>query len=1241
MLKTLLKIFLHVLTTLVVLVAILITIARVGSLFAPNYIDNLNQRFAEHGVEFSDLSVRWHGINPVVQIGRLTSDHLQVAGITAELNTLGSFWHNTYVFRTFRINSVSLLIAENTACELELPTVVGNSIGLTDFLRFTNNIDISFKSSITCGPTNFEYEGFLRTVRHDNVYRLHASVRDLGECEMCSMSVLYEVSKTGFWRSKEERLLNAQAHDFIVPTHLFGWNFVQESLVNAQILMSGTASAASLIGSIEFQPLGESLTRPKLSLDVGVELAGNNPVGKITATLMDDDERVLSTLEHIVRQDKESGYFHGWSQNIALDSIGALMSTFGSEGHPIYRWVSALTPTGNLTKLQWILDPSGFTYGAGVTDLRLQQHSGFPNLTLDSIHITGRGSVIQVFADAREYAIDDSNFLAAPLALTSLESSGTATWSQHYFGCSLEGQWIPSASAETVDLNFDYRVNSPFQQQWFHLSFNTPRVSARQLLPYVASFAPEHTFDWIEQSIHKVYFEDASVELVRNVDGTGLPYTTFEVRAPFLDAQVMFYQDWPLLEQGSGELQLTKDALLIQVESAYTQGNHIEQGTISLPFSEPLLAIEFTADSTFLLLQSYLVESPLVKQIPIDPMHFDGSGSIDIAASLKIPLREKLNNLWDVKLQAVLSDVLLDAKPANTQLDDLNGTLSYEFPNQLTSKELTGSFFDEPVALELRTRNSGASHDEAVITFELTTSVSAISHITGDWLHGLAAGSTDVNGEIIFPFSSDTKPAINLYSNLTGIEISLPKPFYKPAAQSRPLFVGITRDETTSVAVSMDPLRVQATVVPGSTWRGSVGLNVAPQAVTPSSRNWVVAGSLKELVFATDVISNTTIPPSLDIEFDNLYVEKLVRGQFQLHELKLDGTFGGLNSDLAIQAQEGRATLSRVQGEDWQLNVEQLRLWYSSFDSPNDIALDPTVFLRLPSVDVSVQELYLFDENGEAEEFGSWNFALDTNESSVLLRNIVADFRGVNLDTRENTGIVWDTNKNETRFGGVIKGGNLIEVLPKFDVDAEVESRNFTVNTNLVWPGSPFDVDLLRMRGRIHGDAKEGTLLEVEAGQGILRLLGVFNIAPIIQRMDFNPAVMFAKGFNFDRILYDVTLEESQLIIKKPIHIKGRSSEIRFTGSANLVDESLTMDVVVKLPFSSNLKWYVALITGNPTAFLGTMIGSRIFQPQLDRISSAKYKVAGTFETPEVELIGVFKDDLTDEATDDNTTTQE
>lgn len=1242
MLKALQRIFVSAFAILVVLFAVLFSLARIGSFFAPNFVDYLNDRFADQGLEFADLNIRWRGINPVVEIGRVSSTNLQVEDITAELNLLVSFWRNTYVFRTIQIEHVSFTMAQSSACAIEFPIVAGESLGIGKILRFTDNIDVSFSSSITCGLTHFKHEGFFRTLRIDNVFRMHASIRELGECDSCSISLLYEASARGFWRRTEERLLNVQAHDFVVPTNLLGWDFMQESYINAQVLMNGTSVDASLVGNIDFQPRGQTERSEKLSLDLGFTLKDTGNSGKIVATLLDNEQTAISTVEHSVQQDLEAGYTHGWSQGVAADSVRAFMTIFGVAGHPIHERVVRLAPTGVLSTVHWLWDQAGVTYGAEVNEFRTHQQAGFPALALESAKITGRGMLVHVDATAQKVHIHNERLFSAPLSLSMVSFSTIATWKQHHFGCSIEGQWVPASLAETVDFSIGIGEDFSTRQQWFRLALDIPSVSTSQVQPYAKSFVSIQPFQWIEQSIQQGHFNDARVEFAQISNKLQESSTiSLEALAPFVDAEVTFYQDWPEVVQGSGEIWLTQDELKIEVDSAYSQGNHIEQGTIFLPFSDPLLEVDFVVDMTYLLLQSYLVESPLAELLPFDPLQFDGSGAIDLEVALKIPLEDGKESLWDVRVDMVLADVFLDVRQANVQLDDIFGSLGYQFPHHFTSSQLTGKFFEEPVSLELNTRKGALDLDEAVISFKSNTSVNAISHLTGDWLRTVASGSSHVHGDIIFPLDGDTRSTIDVHTDLVGVALTLPQPFHKKAEQNRPMHVQITLDNPLIVDVSMDQLRVRTFEAEGSPLRGSIGFNTTPQELSPSTGDWLVAGNLAELVFATDQLSDATLPTNLNVEFVDLHIEKLMRGQFQLHDLTLDGTFGGASSTLEVLAEEGKATLARDEGQDWQLNVERLRLWYSALDTPDDEPLDPAVFLRLPPLYVNVQELYMFDKNGDAEEYGSWTFTLDTNDQNVHLQNIVANFRGVSLDTRDTTGIVWDTNANETRFEGVIKGSNLLHVLPAFDVDAEVESKNFTVNTDLTWPGSLFDINTLKMSGRIHGDANEGTLLEVEAGQGILRLLNVFNIAPIIQRMDFDPTAMFSKGFNYDRILFDVTLDNSKVIIQEPIHIKGRSSEIRFSGNANLADENLNMDVVVQLPFSNNLKWYVALITGNPTAFLGTVIGSRIFQSQLDRISSAKYKVEGTFESPKVELIGVFKDDLRGEPTDDDTIIEE
>lgn len=1241
MLKLLLKILVSTGTILVVIFAGLFILARIVSLFAPNYVENLNQQFAEQGLEFSELKVRWRGINPVVEIGQISSSNLLIDDITAELDTLASFWRNTYVFRTIQIDHVSFDLSQQSACVIELPNAEDGSFGFGSLVLHMDNIDLSFRSSIRCGATKFEHEGFFRTVRSNNVYRLHATVRELSDCDHCTIALLYEASSSGFWSSKKERLLNVQAHDFVVPTGLLGWDFLEESMVNAQLLMNGTSHSSSLVGNIDFQPMQRLGDSEGLFLELNFKLEDQGTGGTVDISLLDHNNEVISTLDHSIRHHMEANYIHGWSRDISVENVQAFMSIFGVSDHPVQQWIEGLAPSGVISSLQWVQDQQGLSYLVVVDELQLSQFSNVPTLALEPFSITGRGGLVHADATARQMNMAEAQFLSAPISLASVDFSSVAMWQRDVLGWSNTGQWFPAGGAEPIDFTIDISRNVPMQRQWFRFALATPSISTIHLHPYLGSFLPSEAFDWFDQSVKKGRFDEANLQFVHIVNELNENLTTLELQALVEDAEVIFHEDWPEIVQGTGRFWLTPDALTIEVSSAYTHGNHIENGKIFLPLSKPLLSLEFTADTTFLLLQSYLVESPLNELLPFDALEYDGSGAIDLEAYLKIPLSQEHEDLWDVTLDISLADVSLDIKTAGIQLDDLFGNVGYQFPHSLTSTELSATFHDDPVSLELSTRKGILESEEVVFAFDLETSVSAVTNFTGDWLETIATGSTLAIGEIVIPIDSETAPTVSINSDLIGVTFTLPEPFHKDTDQNRPIQLQLTLDNHLIVDVTWDEVNVHSIIAADAPVRGSIGLGVPPAQLTEATRDWLVSGNLEDLVFATDQASDASLPKGIDIEFDNFHIEKLVRGRFQLHDVLLDGTFGGESSALAVTAEEGNATLSREQDQDWQLSVEGLRLWYSAFDTPDNVPMNPDIFLQLPRIDVSIDGLYMFDENGEAEEFGSWTFALDTTDQTVLLRKINADMRGVNLKTQDDDGIVWDTQKNETRFSGVITGSNLLQVLPEFDVEAEIESENFTVNSDLVWPGSPFDVHPLKMTGRIHGDANEGTLLEVSAGQGILRLLGMFNIAPIIQRMDFDPSAMFAKGFSFDRILYDVHLDQSRVIIQEPIHIKGRSSEVLFTGNANLADESLTMDVVVRLPFSTNLKWYVALITGNPTAFLGTMIGSRIFRPQLNRISSAKYRVEGFFETPEIELIGVFNDDLSEDAPEETSIIEE
>ena len=65
--------------------------------------------------------------------------------------------------------------------------------------------------------------------------------------------------------------------------------------------------------------------------------------------------------------------------------------------------------------------------------------------------------------------------------------------------------------------------------------------------------------------------------------------------------------------------------------------------------------------------------------------------------------------------------------------------------------------------------------------------------------------------------------------------------------------------------------------------------------------------------------------------------------------------------------------------------------------------------------------------------------------------------------------------------------------------------------------------------------------------------------------------------------------------------------------------------MLVTLPVSSSLPWYAAYLGFvNPLAAGAVLVGERIFRNQIEKFSSAKYKVTGTLQDPKVTFVQVF-----------------
>ena len=69
------------------------------------------------------------------------------------------------------------------------------------------------------------------------------------------------------------------------------------------------------------------------------------------------------------------------------------------------------------------------------------------------------------------------------------------------------------------------------------------------------------------------------------------------------------------------------------------------------------------------------------------------------------------------------------------------------------------------------------------------------------------------------------------------------------------------------------------------------------------------------------------------------------------------------------------------------------------------------------------------------------------------------------------------------------------------------------------------------------------------------------------------------------------------------------------------------MSLVITLGLDESLPWYTTyLLLTNPIAGAGAFIGTHIFGEALKRLLSMRYRVTGTVDEPEVQMVAAFSD---------------
>jgi len=404
--------------------------------------------------------------------------------------------------------------------------------------------------------------------------------------------------------------------------------------------------------------------------------------------------------------------------------------------------------------------------------------------------------------------------------------------------------------------------------------------------------------------------------------------------------------------------------------------------------------------------------------------------------------------------------------------------------------------------------------------------------------------------------------------------------------------------------------------------RGAVGINQSPAMVDGSSHQIIVTGSLPRV---SSNFKSSTDNPFLDLDWRlvDFRIDQIALEDGVYNNVILNGQGTPDSSIIHINADDISGEFSFHRGEYPDIDIASIRFPASQTEEVDPLADVDLAFLR-PS-DVSITKVVVGEEN-----YGSWNFKLRRNGSGWRFADLVADIKGVHIESPE--GVIWREphgKEEKSMFSGKLSASNLAEVLPQWGYAPSVESKTMELVTSLDWPGSPLAIAMTTIAGPASLKVNHGSFLDVDSANNILRIFSLINFTAIVKRIALDFSDVFGKGISFDSITADVAFKEGILTFQSPMEVQGTGSRFRVNGTVNLATGALNNDMIVTLPVNRSLPWYAGFLAlANPLAGAGVLVGERIFRNQLELFSSAKYSVAGTWDNPEVNLVSIFTKDM-------------
>lgn len=814
----------------------------------------------------------------------------------------------------------------------------------------------------------------------------------------------------------------------------------------------------------------------------------------------------------------------------------------------------------------------------------------------------------------------------------------------------------PALRVQADDYAADVRGGLWFQgdgtRPWMNLAARLDDTSVTTAKKFwVHSQMSEATTDWLDAALVGGTLS-GGVGLVSG-DLDDWPFDEhngrFEASGRIVGGDIRFQPDWPAMQQVEADVAFIGNGFSIggRGDLAGVAVDRFDAGIDDFGTSRLYVRADSRSDATRLL--SMLRQSPLRESYADTLDALSASGPAIASFDMLLPLGEPDSPEHHLRGQVELQGAHLADKRWDLAFDQVRGTARYS-DNGFDAPSLAVVHKGRAGTLALRA-GSDVHDPKQAFEAELGAAMDADELLDRApelaWLKPYVQGTSSWTVGVTLPAGAapgaQAAPTrLTLRSDLVGTALHLPAPLDKPADDPLTTTVGVmlpmdsgrvdvafgqlmalaarSHGEQTGVRVVMGTDHV-ASEPPAS------GLEINGHTESLDALDWIgLARSAGKGEASPGAPDEGVALRQVDVQVDRLL---LIGGVFENTRLQLQPQAGAIQATLTGPSLAGSLNVPEADGGVITGQLQRVH-WQSVTPPPaptQDVVVTGSVLVQsLPEQTRRAAE--------QADPAQIPALALDIDDlrfgnitlGSASLRSRPVD-DGLQLDQlklrapRQAIDITGEWRGRgegaHTRLVSRIDSQDVGELARNLDYGGQLRGGQGQIELDARWPGGPTAFALANLQGQLHGDVRNGQLLEVEPGAG--RVLGLLSIAQLPRRLMFDFRDFFSKGLAFNRI--EGTLQFGDGLARTDrIAIEGPAADIAIHGQADLRTQQYDQTVEVN-PRSGNLLTVVGAVAGGPVGAAVGAAANAVLSRPLGEIGAKTYHVTGPWKEPKVDVI--------------------